>query len=70
MSSLFFIAQVEYNFPVLQGEMMGKIVSEIAEWIENLWTVGVEKGVEHMLVHKSLQFCQLSLKKLGNTRSR
>lgn len=49
---------------------MGKIVSEIAEWIENLWTVGVEKGVEHMLVHKSLQFCQLSLKKLGNTRSR
>jgi hypothetical protein len=58
------------KFPVLQGEMMGRIVGEIAEWIEDLWTAGVEMGVEHMLVHKSLQFCRSSLKKLGSTRSR
>jgi hypothetical protein len=50
-------------------KMMGRIVSEIAKWIENLWTAGVEKGVKHRLVHKSLQFCQSSLKRSGNTRS-
>jgi hypothetical protein len=55
---------------VLQSEMMGKIVGEIAEWMIDLWTAGVEKGVEHRLVHKSLQFCRSSLKQLRSSNSR
>lgn len=70
ISSLLYYCPIRINCLVLQGEMMEKIVSEIAEWIENLWKAGVEKGVEHRLVHKSLQFCQSSLKRLGSTRSR
>jgi hypothetical protein len=65
-----YLLLVMFNFPALQGEMMGEIVGEIAKWIEDLWTAGVEEGVEHRLVHKSLQFCRSSLKKLGSTRSR
>jgi hypothetical protein len=49
---------------------MVEIVREIAEWIPILWTVGVEMGVEHALVHKSLKFCKSSYDKLGNTNSR
>lgn len=49
---------------------MGAIACEIREWIQILWTVGVEKGVEHLLVHKSLKFCNSSLKKLASTKSR
>ena len=53
-----------------QGEMMSEVVSEICQWLPILWQVGVEMGVEHELVHKSLMFCKSSHDKLGNTNSR
>jgi hypothetical protein len=49
---------------------MGELVGELCEWISILWKVGVEMGVEHALVHKSLKFCKSSHHKLGDTNSR
>ncbi|RDB16759.1 hypothetical protein Hypma_002383 [Hypsizygus marmoreus] len=53
-----------------QAEMMTEIVEEMAGWIPDLWTAGVEQGTEHLLVHKSLKFCKSSLGALANTHSR
>ncbi|RDB16758.1 hypothetical protein Hypma_002382 [Hypsizygus marmoreus] len=53
-----------------QGEMMSEMVIKMGKWIPDLWTAGVEQGIEHDLVHKSLKFCKASLDALGSTNSR
>ena len=58
------------NLSATQGELMTEVLGELSEWLPTLWKVGVEKGVEHALVHKGLKFCHSSHQKLGNTNSR
>ena len=45
-------------------------MNEICDWVEILWKAGVEKGVEHALVHKTLKFCKSSHDKLESMNSR
>ncbi|KII85695.1 hypothetical protein PLICRDRAFT_45044 [Plicaturopsis crispa FD-325 SS-3] len=53
-----------------QGEMMGQIEGEIAEWLPTLWKVGVEDGKEHRLIHKSLKLCKSTYDALSKSHSR
>ncbi|RDB16761.1 hypothetical protein Hypma_002381 [Hypsizygus marmoreus] len=52
-----------------QGEIMEDVVRSIASWLPILWHVGVERGLEHGLVHESLKFCLESYHKLRDTRT-
>jgi hypothetical protein len=49
--------------------MMEELAKEISEWLDTLWAVGVEKGVEHKLVHKSLKLCRETLARLEDSGS-
>lgn len=49
---------------------MGEIAGEMQEWLPNLWLVGVDKGVEQSLVHKSLKFIKASHEKVSDSNSR
>lgn len=49
---------------------MTEICGEIGDWLQVLWTVGVEKGRELKLVHKSLKLCKSTVDAISGVNSR
>lgn len=53
-----------------QGESMHEIKQDIAEWLPELWEIGVEDGCEVNRVRESLELCTDSIQDAINCGSR
>lgn len=53
-----------------QGESMHEIKQDIAEWLPDLWVIGVEDGREVDLIRKCLELCTDSIQSAMHCGSR
>jgi hypothetical protein len=44
-----------------QADIINRIGCDIFQWLQILWTVGVEDGTEIRLVQKGLKLCESTL---------